>query len=93
MNRIVLSVGATLLLLFSCRVLFAEDHPSHNNETERHRINTGFKISPVPLHFNRKNRDLVGLGDRNHRASMADDRSRMSSGDFVPYGTYFESAT
>lgn len=62
MNRIVLPVGAALLLLFSCRVLFAEDHPSHNNETEHHRINTGFRISPVPLHFNRKNRDLVGLG-------------------------------
>jgi hypothetical protein len=62
MSRIVLPVGAALLLLFSCSVLLAEDHPSHDNDTERHRINTGFKITPVRLHFNRKNRDLVGLG-------------------------------
>ena len=51
-----------MFLLVYGNTLLAEDHRSHNNDTERHRIEVGFKIAPVPLHFNHKNWELVGLG-------------------------------
>jgi hypothetical protein len=63
MSRVVLPVGMVALLLLACSTLLAEDNRSNNNNhTERHRIERGFKIAPVPLHFNRKNWALVGLG-------------------------------
>lgn len=63
MSRVVFPVGmAAMFLLVYGNTLLAEDHRSHNNDTERHRIEVGFKIAPVPLHFNHKNWELVGLG-------------------------------
>jgi hypothetical protein len=62
MKSVVLPVSLAALVLLACSTaLFAEDHQSHN-DTERQRIERGFKISPVTLHFNRRNWEVVGLG-------------------------------
>jgi hypothetical protein len=52
------AVLAALVLLACSTSLFAEDR----NDSDRQRIERGLKISPVPLHFNRRNWELVGLG-------------------------------
>jgi len=52
---------AVLFVLGSVSIVCAEDR-RHDNDSERRRIEIGFKIAPVPLHFRHKNRSLVGLG-------------------------------
>ncbi len=63
MVRLVLHLCSAVVLLPLCSgLLVGEDHRSHNRESDFQRILQGFKISPVPLRFNHKNWQLVGLG-------------------------------
>jgi hypothetical protein len=62
MKRIVVSTAlALLLVLGSLGALFAGDR-NLKDDAEQDRIQTGFRIAPVWLRFDRQNRELVGLG-------------------------------
>ena len=56
-----------LLTAIALVTVFTNSSPGQNeggdnSKAERKRIEKGFQIAPVPLHFRNRDRDLVGLG-------------------------------
>jgi hypothetical protein len=67
-----------------------DDHGRGDDDKKDPRIEQGFDIAPVELHFNRKNRDLVGLGS--YLVNAVGDCNGCHagpSGEFAPGGNPF----
>lgn len=59
---LVLFWAVMAVALVSSRYVTAQNKSNDDGDDEDSRIKQGFAIAPVPLHYNKKNRELVGLG-------------------------------
>src|SRR5438552_7592360 len=57
-----IAFGITLASVFAAAHDGRKDRDDDENGRDEARIRQGFEIAPVPLHFKKKDHDLVGLG-------------------------------